>query len=155
MGTFSSQSSTISLALILDEFIFNFDICCVLRKLTTYSRLHLPQKWFTYSCLHLYQKWLLMRFILSVVLERIVIFVTKVEVVFKEFNNSLPEKYDWVLNMFWYCLCKLMLKGALLVIHSTSYNTVCSSSKWLQKKPNNNSNWLQKIGRGSSPRVSP
>ena len=35
------------------------------------------------------------------------------------------------------------------MINSTSNNTVCSSSKWLQKNK-----WLQKIGRGSLPAAS-
>ena len=44
---------------------------------------------------------------------------------------------------------KRMLK-VLLMISLTSNNTVCSSSKWLQK---NNNKWLQKIGgRGGGPR---
>ena len=45
------------------EFIYNFDARCVSRKFTTYS------------CQHLCQKWLLMRFFVSVVLERTVRFV--------------------------------------------------------------------------------
>ena len=43
------------------------------------------------SCLQLSKKWLLMRFILSVVLERTVRFLTTVDVVLEEYNNCLPN----------------------------------------------------------------
>ena len=86
LGTFSSYTSTISLTLIFREFIFDFDVCCVSGKITTYS------------CLHLSQKLLLMRFILLVVLERTVIFVTTVDVVLEVYNNCLQN--NCLLNMF-------------------------------------------------------
>ena len=53
-------------------FIFSFDVRCASRKFTTYS------------CLRLSQKWLLMRFILSVGLERIVRFAATVDVVLED-----------------------------------------------------------------------
>ena len=59
-------------------FIFNSDVRCVSRKFTTYS------------CLQLSQNWLLMRFILSVVVERAVRFVATVDVVLEEYNSCLP-----------------------------------------------------------------
>ena len=43
-----------------------------------------------YSCLQLFQKLLLMRFILSVVLEKMVRFLTTVDVELEEYNNCLP-----------------------------------------------------------------
>ena len=59
--------------------MFNFDVCCVSRKFTTHS------------CLHLSQKLLLARFILLVVLERMVRFLTTVNVVLEEYDNCLPN----------------------------------------------------------------
>ena len=79
LGTFS-KSCTISLSLTFFlEFIFNFDFRIVSRNFTTYS------------CLHLSQKWLLMRFLLSVVLERTVRFLTTIVVVLEEYNNCQPN----------------------------------------------------------------
>ena len=43
-----------------------------------------------YSCFHLFQKLLLMRFMLSVVLEKMVRFLTTADVVLEEYNNCLP-----------------------------------------------------------------
>ena len=68
--------------------MFNFDDCCVSRKFTTYS------------CPHLSQKLLLARFILLVVLERMVRFLTTVKVVLEEYDNCLPNNKDWLLHMF-------------------------------------------------------
>ena len=130
------KTSTISLTLIFREFIFNFDVCCVSRKFTTYS------------CLHLSKKLLLMRFILSVVLERTVTFLTTVDVVLEEYNNYLPNNkwlgFKHISIVFRYTY----IKGALLMISSTSNNTFCSSSKWFKKNK-----WLQKIGESRAPRT--
>ena len=71
----SSKTSTISLKSMFRESIFNFDVRCVPRKLM-FSPI---------------QKLLLMRFILSVVLERKVKFLTKVDVVLEEYNNCLSN----------------------------------------------------------------
>ena len=63
-------------------------IALVFTFLTTFGSLYIILMFFVYyinllhySCLHLSQKWLLMRFILSVVLERTVRFLTTVDVV--------------------------------------------------------------------------
>ena len=61
------------------EFIFNFDARCVSPKFTTYS------------CFHLCRKCLLMRFVLSVVLERTVRFLIKADVVLELHHNCLPS----------------------------------------------------------------
>ena len=74
-------------------------------------------------------------------------FLTAVDVVLEEYNNCLPNK-KWlgvkrVSVVFGY------VNGALLMISSTSNNTVSSSSKWLQKKnknKNKKNKWLQKKG---------
>ena len=96
-------------------------------------------KFTTYLCLHLCQKWLLMRFILPVVFERSVRFLTAVDVVLKQHNNC-------VLNNKWlsvkYVLIVFDSIGALLMIRLTLISIVCSSSKRSQKKKNNK--WLQK-----------
>ena len=75
LGIFSSKTSTISLTLIFRESVFNFDVRCVSRKFMS------PP----------IQKWLLMRFILSVVLEKTVRFLTAVYAVLEEYNNCLPN----------------------------------------------------------------
>ena len=101
------------------------------------KNLHFPSTSKYYAphlCLHLSWKWLLMQFILSVVLERPVRFVTTVDVVLEEYKNCLPNN-TWlgakhVLIVFG----QACVKGALSMISSTSNKTVCSSSKWLQKK---------------------
>ena len=66
------------LTLIFEKFIFNFNLRCF------------PHKFSIYSCLHLSQKRLLMRFILSAVLQRTVRFLTTVHVVLGEYINCLP-----------------------------------------------------------------
>ena len=77
-----------------------------------------------------------MGLILSVVLERRVRFLTTDDVVLEECNNCLPNNkwlgFKYVSTVFG----KTDVKAALLMICSTSNNTVCCSSKWLQK------NWL-------------
>ena len=68
-------------------------------------------------------------------LERTVKFQTTVDVVLEEYSNCLPNnKWSGVtcFDSIWVNVC--YVKGALLIISSTSNNTVCSSSKWLQKK---------------------
>ena len=80
--------------------MINFHARCVSHKIITYS------------CLHLCQKWLLMWFILSGVLERMVRLLTVVDVMLEQQN----------------------VKSVLSMISLTSINTVCSFSKWLQNK---------------------
>ena len=78
LGTFSWKTGTILLTIIFREFRFNFNVRCVSRKFTTYS------------CIHLSKKWLLMRFILSVVLERTVrLLALVIDAVLEEYNNFL------------------------------------------------------------------
>ena len=60
-------------------FIFSFDVCCVSRKFTTYS------------CFNLSPKWLLLRFILSVVLDRTVRFAATVDAVLEDYNSYLEQ----------------------------------------------------------------
>ena len=61
-------------------------------------------------------------------------FLTTVDVVLEEYNDYLPNnkclvgKHDLIVFGWTY------VNGALLMIVSNSNNTVCSSSKWLQKK---------------------
>ena len=75
LGTFSSKTSTILLTLIFREF-------------DTSSRLNLSQQWLDSW---LSQKWLLMWFILSVVLERMVRFLSTVDAMLEEYNKCLPN----------------------------------------------------------------
>ena len=76
--------------------------------------------------------------ILSAVLERMVRFLITGDVL-KQYSNSLPNNkwlgVKYVLIVFG----KTYVKGELLMISLTSINTVCSSSKWLQKNK-----WLEK-----------
>ena len=81
--TVSSKTSTILFALFFLEFIFSFNASCVSRKFTSYS------------CLHPSRKWLLMRFILSVVFDRTVRFLTTDDVVVEEYNNC-PTNNKWL-----------------------------------------------------------
>ena len=70
-----------------------------------------------------------MRFILSVVLERTVTFVATVDVVLEEYNSCQPNnkllgvKHDLIV------FGQTYVKGAFLMISSTSNNNVSSSSK--------------------------
>ena len=83
------KHNTININLIFREFIFNFDVSCVSRKFTAYQ------------CLHVSKKWLLMQFILSVVLERMLRFLTTVDLVLEGYNNCLPNsKWLGVFNCF-------------------------------------------------------
>ena len=74
-----------------------------------------------------------MRFILSIVLERTVGFLTTVNVVLEENSHCLQ-------NNKWLCVKHVSIvfgltyvNGALLMISATSNNTICISSNWLQK----------------------
>ena len=110
------------------------------------KNLHFPSTSKYYAphlCLHLSWKWLLMQFILSVVLERPVRFVTTVDVVLEEYKNCLPNNIWLGAKHVLIVFGQACVKGALSMISSTSNKTVCSSSKWLQKKKK----WVQKIGR--------
>ena len=100
-----------------------FDVRCVSRKFTTNLCLHLVSR-----------KWLLMRFILSVMLERMVRFLTTVYVVLHEYSNCLPNNKWLGVKQVSIVFGLTYVKGALLMIISTSNNTVCSSSEWLQRK---------------------
>ena len=64
------------------EFAFNVDVCCISRKFAIHIHVSTYPK----------NDWVLMRFILSVVLERTVRFLTTVHVVLEEFNNCLSNK---------------------------------------------------------------
>ena len=84
------------------------------------------------SCLHLSKKWLLMRFILSVVLERKVIFLSTLE----EYDNCLPNKKWMGVKHVSIVFGQTYVNGAILIISSTSNNIVCSSSKKLGAQKN-------------------
>ena len=56
------------------------------------------------SCFHVSKKWLLMRFILSVVLERTVRLLTTVDVVLEEYINCLPNS-KWLGVSIWVNVC--------------------------------------------------
>ena len=76
-----------------------------------------------------------MRFILSVVLERTVRFLTIViDVVLEEYNNCLSTNKWLAVKHVSRVFGQTYVNGELLAISSTSNNSVCSSSKWLQKK---------------------
>ena len=82
-------------------------------------------------------------------LERTVKFLTRVHVVLGKQNNCLPtakqQMIEWLrVKHVSIVSGKTYVKGALLIISSTSNNTVCNSSKWLQR-----SKWLQKIRKGA------
>ena len=80
------------------------------------------------------KKWLLMRFILSVVLEGTVRFLTIViNVVLEEYNNCLSTNKWLGVKHVSIVFGQTYVNGELLKISSTSNNSVCSSSKWLQK----------------------
>ena len=82
-GTFSSWTSTILLVLIFDEFILYLILMFIVSHV---NLLYINVS--TYL-----QKWLLMRFILSAVLEQIVRFLTTVHFVLGEYNNYLSNKW--------------------------------------------------------------
>ena len=74
-----------------------------------------------------------MPFILSVVFERQFRFVTTVDVLLEEYKNCLPNNKWLGVKHVLIVFGQTYVKGALLMISSTSNNTVRSSSKWLQK----------------------
>ena len=75
-----------------------------------------------------------MRFILSVVLERTVRFLSIViDVVLEEYNNCLSTNKWLGIKHVSIVFGQTYVNGELLTISSTSNNSVCSSSKWLQK----------------------
>ena len=74
-----------------------------------------------------------MSFILSVVFERQFRFVTTVDVLLEEYKNYLPNNKWLGVKHVLIVFGQTYVKGALLMISSTSNNTVRSSSKWLQK----------------------
>ena len=74
-----------------------------------------------------------MPFILSVVFERQFRFVTTVDVLLEEYKNYLPNNKWLGVKHVLIVFGQTYVKGALLMISSTSNNTVRSSSKWLQK----------------------
>ena len=86
------------------------------------------------SCLQQSKKWLLMRFILSGVVERTVRFLTTVDVVLGKYNNCMPNNKWFGVKHVSIVFGWTYVNGALLMINSTSSNTVCSSSNWFQKK---------------------
>ena len=92
--------------------MFNFDVRYVSCKFTIYL------------CLHLSQKWLLMRFVLSAVLERTYRFVANTEVVLEEYSRCLS-------NNKWLGVKHVSI--VILMISSTSNNSISSCSKWLQE----------------------
>ena len=63
-----------------------------------------------------------MRFILSVVLERMVRFLTTVDVVLEEYNNCLPKNKCGCQTCF-DSIAETYVNVALLMISSTSNNT--------------------------------
>ena len=67
-------------------------------------------------------------------LERPVRFVTTVDVVLEEYKNCLPNNIWLGAKHVLIVFGQACVKGALSMISSTSNKTVCSSSKWLQKK---------------------
>ena len=106
--------------MIFGEFTFNFDVRCVSRKFNTYS------------CLYLSQKCLLMRFILSVVLERTVRFLPTVDVTLEQYNNCLWDNIWLSIKNVLIVFGKTFVKVVLTMIRSMSNNTISSSSKGLQ-----------------------
>ena len=81
---------------------------------------------------HLSQKWLLIRVILSVVLERKVRFIATVDVVLDEYNSCLPKNKWLGVKHVSIVFGQTYVKVVLLMISSISKQFPIHS-KWLQK----------------------
>ena len=75
-----------------------------------------------------------MRFILLVVLERTVRFLTTVDFVLEEYNNCMPNNKWLGVKHVSIVFSQTYVNGALLMMSSISSNTICSSLKGLQKE---------------------